>query len=80
MTNEPVHTYEVRIIRRDFQGQTRDDFHATVTRIADDDQLIFISDYLWLLKWKTRKPALDRAFKRADKHQRKMAEEDRLYK
>lgn len=71
------HTYEVRIVRRDLQ-QSPDDFHATVSRIADDEQLIFISSMLWLLKWKTRKRALDRAFKRHDKRQRKLAQEDFL--
>lgn len=71
------HTYAIDIVRRPHQ-ELADDFHATVTRIADDEQLIFISARLWLLKWKTRKPALDRAFRRYDKRQRKLAQEDHL--
>lgn len=68
--------YVVKIIARDGLGQTRDDWHATVTRGSDKKQLVFISDYKWLLKWKTRLKALERAYQYADKHDRKMAQED----
>lgn len=66
--------YNVRIIRRDGMGQTSDDFHATVTRLSDEVQLVFISSFRTWLEWKTRRSALDRAFKNYDKHQEKLAE------
>lgn len=65
--------YEVKVIRRDGMGQIYDDYHATVTRIADGAQLIFIARWMWLLHWSTRRPALDRAFRRYDEHQEKLA-------
>lgn len=64
--------YYREIIRRDLQ-QSRDDFHATVTRLSDQTQLIFISGYKWLLKLKTRRKALDRAFKDYDKRKKKLS-------
>lgn len=77
-----IDRYEVVIIRRDGQGQIKDDFHATVTRFSDhrsdEDTLLFMSDYRWLLKWKVRRKALDRAFRRYDKHQRKISNVERL--
>lgn len=66
--------YRIKIIRRDFQGQTRDDYHATVTRLSDGLKLVWIADWRWLLKWKTRQKALDRAFENYDKHQAKLEE------
>lgn len=66
--------YHVRIIRRDGMGQTRDDFHATVTRLSDDVQLVFISDWRTWLEWRTRRSALDRAFRSYDKHEAKILE------
>ncbi len=65
--------YHVHIIMRGFHGQTSDDYHATVTRLSDDIQLIFISDWKWVLGWKIRPWALNRAFKYYDKHQKKLA-------
>lgn len=59
-------------------GQIKDDYHATVSRYSDKNQLVFISDWRWLLKWKIRRKALDRAYKRFDKRQRKMAEVERF--
>lgn len=60
--------YNVRIIKRPSM-MGRDDYHATVTRNSDGKQLIFISDYLRLLRWKTRRPALDRAFARQARYE-----------
>lgn len=69
----PRPTYDVRIVRRDFQGQTDDDWHATITRM-DGKQAIRISNYRWLIKRATRRKALDRLFARIDRHDAKMAE------
>jgi hypothetical protein len=63
--------YDVKIIRRPGQ-QVADDYHATVTRYPDCTQLIWTSGWLWVLKWKTRRRALDRYFKRHDKRQKKL--------
>jgi len=63
--------YYIRITMRDFHGQTADDYHATVTRISDDVQLVFISEWKWLLDWKLQRSTLDRAFKQYDKMQQK---------
>jgi hypothetical protein len=68
--------YYREIIQRDGMGQTKDDYHATVTRLIDESQLVFLSDYKWLLKWKTRRKALDRAFDRFDKRELKLAKKD----
>jgi hypothetical protein len=64
--------YHVRVVMRD-NIMSSDDYHATVTRLSDDTQLVFISDWLWLLNWRTRRKALDRAFNRYDRHKRKLA-------
>lgn len=72
--------FEVRIVMRDGQGQTKDDYHATVTRERDGTQLIFISDYRWLLKWKLRKPALRRAFRRCDRDFEKQRDAEERYR
>lgn len=66
--------YRIKIVLRDFQGQTKNDYHATVIRLSDGVELIWISDWRWLLKWKVRRKALDRAFKSFDKHQVKLTE------
>lgn len=68
MTHQPAHgsAYEIKIVMRDGLGQTRDDWHATITRIRDGKQLVSIAEWLWLLKWRTRRAAVDRAFARAD--------------
>lgn len=71
-----MEAYSVKIIQRDGMGQTSDDYHATVTRSSDGMQLIFMSAWRWLLKWKTRRSALDRAFRYQDKRDRKLAETD----
>lgn len=68
---EPVE-YEVTIVRRSFQ-MGADDHHATVTRLYDGAQLIFIARWLWLLQWSTRRYALDVAFRKYDDHQAKLA-------
>lgn len=70
--------YHIRIVRRDFQGQTKDDYHSTVTRLSDGVALVWISDWRWLLKWKIRRKALDRAFKSYEKHQAKFAEVEEI--
>lgn len=67
------HSYHVKIVMRDGQGQVADDYHATVTRTSDGEQLIFISRWCWLLEWKTRRSALDRAFARSDKRRAKLS-------
>ncbi len=63
--------YYVQIVMRGLE-QTSDDYHATVTRLSDDIQLVFISNWKWLLGWKIRSSALDRAFKSYDKRKRKL--------
>jgi hypothetical protein len=74
-------TYLVEIIRRNGLGQTADDWHATVTRLPDfDDQLVYISRWRWILAWRTRRKALQRAFKYHDKRKRKLAEKDRYFR
>jgi hypothetical protein len=72
--------YSIEIVMRDGMGQTSDDYHATVTRLSDKTQLIFISEWRWLLKWKVRRKALDRAFARYEKHQMRLEEIDRLHR
>ena len=64
--------YEVKIIKRDGMGQTKDDYHATVTRLTDGHELIFISDWMWVMRRKTRRPSIERAFRRSDKRQLKL--------
>jgi hypothetical protein len=66
--------YHIKIVRRDFQGQTADDYHATVTRLSDGQELIWIASWKWLLKLKIRRGALDRAFKGFDKRQWKLSQ------
>lgn len=66
-------SYDVRIIPRDGMGQINDDWHATVTRRSDGKQLVFIARYRWLIDWKTRREALDRHYRYADKRDAKMA-------
>lgn len=73
MTYEKYEKYFVRIVVRDFQGQIADDYHATVTRKADGVELIWISRWRWFLKWQLKPKKIDRAFKRYDKHQDKLA-------
>lgn len=68
-----IEKYDVRIIRRSFQ-QTVDDYHATVTRRSDGLELIWTSRWLWLLKRKVRRRALERYFKQHDEYQEKLAE------
>jgi hypothetical protein len=71
--------YHIRIVRRDFQGQTADDYHATVMRLKDGAELVWMARFKWLLKLKIRRVALDRAFKSFDKHKAKVAEVEELY-
>lgn len=66
--------YKVKIIMRDGDGQVGDDWHATITRLSDGKQIVSIAAWLWLLKWRTRRAALDRAFARVDRHDTKLAE------
>ncbi len=65
--------YYIRITRQDYRGQASDEYKATVTRISDDVQMSFFSDWKWWLGWKIRPWALDRAFKQYDKRQKKLA-------
>lgn len=71
--------YHVHIIMRNFHGQISDDYHATVTRLSDGVGLIFMNRWKWILNWMIRPKAIDRAFKRYDKRQKKLAQiEDRV--
>lgn len=66
--------YHIRIVMRDGQSQTNDDYHATVSRRSDGVELIWISQYLWVLNLRLRTRAINRAFKRYDKRQKKLDE------
>lgn len=66
--------YHIKIIRRDGQGQIADDYHATVTRLSDGQELVWIAGWMWLLKLKIRRGALDRAFRDFDKREYKLSE------
>lgn len=66
--------YHVKIIRRDGAGQTPDDYHATVTRLSDGTELVFINATKWILKLRTCRWLLDREFKYHDKRQVKLDE------
>lgn len=70
--------YYVHIIMLDGLGQTSDDYHATVTRLIDDAQLVYISNWKWLLKRKLRRRPLDRAFKRMDRREKKLLQTDEM--
>lgn len=65
--------YSIKIVMRDGMGQVNDDWHATITRLSDGKQLVSIAAWLWLLKWRTRRAALDRSFARVDRHDAKLA-------
>lgn len=71
-------TYHVAIIKREFQ-MTSDDYHATVTRLADDVALIWIASWKWYLKWQVRPRAIRRAFKRYDTYKAHMEEAKEEY-
>lgn len=66
--------YHIKIIRRDGMGQTSDDYHATVTRLSDGQELVWIATWKWVLKLKVRRGALDRAFRNFDDHEWKLSE------
>jgi hypothetical protein len=68
--------YFVEIIRRDGLGQTSDDYHATVTRESDNNQLVFISRWRWLLKLRTRRRLLEREFRYYKKRRKKLDKVD----
>jgi hypothetical protein len=70
--------YEITIIQRDGMGQTRDDYHATIKRLSDGVELVSISNYRWLLKWRTRHAAVVRSFKTYDKHQKKLSRVEKI--
>jgi hypothetical protein len=70
--------YHIRIVRRDFSGQTADDYHATVTRIEDGAEMVWIATWKWVLKLKVRRGALDRAFKSFDRRQAKLSDVEEL--
>lgn len=72
MTQTNTVEYQITIVRREFLMVVGTDYHATVTRNYDGAQLIFIAKWLWLLRWSTRRIALDRAFARYDDHQAKL--------
>lgn len=66
--------YHIKIVKRDFQGQTADDYHATVTRLSDGTELVWMATFKWWLKIKIRRGSLDRAFKGYDKRKAKLSE------
>jgi hypothetical protein len=66
--------YHVRIVKRDGMGQVADDYHATVMRLKDGAELVWIASWKWVLKLKIRRAALDRAFKSFDKNKMKLSE------
>jgi hypothetical protein len=76
MPDDNEELYHVKIIRRDFQGQTSDDYHATVTRISDGKQIVLISAWKWFLKLRTRRRLLDREYNYYDKREKKLAKTD----
>lgn len=66
--------YHIKIVKRDFGGQTGDDYHATVTRLKDGVELVWMATWKWFLKIKIRRGALDRAFADFDKRKAKLSE------
>lgn len=66
--------YHIKIVRRNGLGQTNDDYHATVTRVADGMELVYIARFKWVLKLKTKRRLLDRDFKYHDRRQDKLEE------
>ncbi len=70
--------YNIKIIRCNGQGQIADDHHATVTRISDGSELVWIATWKWLLKVKIRRRALDRAFRGFDKRQAELSTVEEL--
>lgn len=67
--------YNIVIVRREFQ-QSSDDYHATVSRLTDGVEIIRTASWRWLLKWRVRRKALDRAYRRHDNHQRWLAKRE----
>lgn len=65
--------YHIKIVRREFQ-QSSDDYHATVTRLKDGTELVWMATWKWTLKLKIRRGALDRAFADFDKRKAKLSE------
>lgn len=65
--------YHIRIVRREFQ-QSSDDYHATVMRLRDSTELVWMANWKWVLKIKIRRGALDRAFADFDKRKAKLSE------
>lgn len=63
--------YHVKIVRRDEQ----DDYHATITRLSDSAEIFFINATKWILKLRTRRWFLDRAFEGYDKREVEEVEE-----
>lgn len=67
--------YKITIVQRDGGGQTSDDYHATVTRLSDGKQLIFIAEWKWWLKnVKLHPRRIATAFKQRDARDKKLAE------
>lgn len=72
--------YHIRIIRRDGGGQAADDYHATVTRLSDRMELVFINSWKWFLKLRLRRWYLNREFRYQDKRDAKLAREETFTK
>jgi hypothetical protein len=64
--------YDVRVIARS-SCMGPDDYHATVTRRDDGKELVFIGEWMWLLRLRLRRSALDRAFRASDRHEERIA-------
>jgi hypothetical protein len=64
--------YKIKIVAREGQGDDYDDYHATVTRISDGAELIWIATFKWFLKYKLRRANLDRAFFHYDRRKAKL--------
>ena len=64
--------YHVKIIKREF-SMTSDDYHATVTRLSDGIELVFIAPWKWYLKWMVRPKAIRKAFKHFDEYRTSFA-------
>lgn len=65
--------YHIKIVRREFQ-QSSDDYHATVTRLKDGVELVWMATWKWWLRFKIRRGAIDRAFAHYDKSKAKLSE------
>lgn len=64
---------------RDGQGQTNDDWYATVTNMVTGRRIVYISRWRWVLEWKTNPKRLIKAFERVEKREAKMQQKFQKY-